>query len=320
MDHQSSNVSRGYTVALLSALLLSTTAIFIRQLTQVHMLPPVVLATWRDGFVAATLLLILGIARRRLLRVNHRSLRYFTIYGLVLAIFNVTWTYSVALNGAAVSTVLVYCSAGFTALLAWWLLKELLDWVKIVAVVLSLGGCVLVSGATDPAAWGNNAFGIFTGLFSGLCYAVYSLMGRSSAQRGLNPWTTVLYTFGMAACFLLIFGSVSRLLPGTAADSANLLRLGDDYAGWGILLLLAAGPTMLGFGLYNMSLGYLPSSVANLLLTSEPVFTAVIAYFVFGEVLDSLQIAGSLMILAGVVFLRIHEGHSSRTTNAARRV
>jgi drug/metabolite transporter (DMT)-like permease len=71
--------------------------------------------------------------------------------------------------------------------------------------------------------------------------------------------------------------------------------------------VLAAGPTVLGFGLYNVSLSYLPSSVANIILTLEPVFTSVIAYFLFGEILTGLQMTGGLLILSGVVFLRLHE-------------
>jgi len=65
--------------------------------------------------------------------------------------------------------------------------------------------------ATDPAAWSANLTGILAGTLSGLCYAVYSLMGRSASQRGLHPWTTLLYTFGFAAIFL--FGFI--LLPDT---------------------------------------------------------------------------------------------------------
>jgi len=78
-----------------------------------------------------------------------------------------------------------------------------------------------------------------------------------------------------------------------------------------ILFLLAAGPTLAGFGLYNVSLGYLPSSVANLILTLEPAFTAVIAYVVLDEHLNGIQIAGSLLILGGVVFLRVYESRHS---------
>jgi len=268
-----------------------------------------VLAFWRDGFVALTLLPVLGWLRPLLLRVKRQHLFYLIVYGLMLTIFNALWTLSVALNGAAISTVLAYCSAGFTALLGRWLLKERLDWAKLLAVAFSLGGCVLVSGALDPAAWHANLVGILTGVFSGLGYAIYSLMGRSASQRGLNPWTSLFYTFGFAALFLLLFNLLSGgLLPGTASCPADFFWLGNALAGWGMLFLLAAGPTVAGFGLYNVSLSYLPSSVANLIVVLEPVFTAVLAYFLLGERLDGMQLGGSLMILTAIVLLRIYEG------------
>ena len=301
------NLTRGYPVALIAAVFLSTTAIFIRHLTQTYQIPALVLAFWRDVFVALTLLPVLGGLRPHLLKVNRRHLLYLLLYGLVLAIFNSMWTLSVALNGAAVATILAYCSTGFTAVLGWWFLKEGLGWAKLLAVVFSLGGCVLVSGGLGEAALRANAIGILTGVLSGLSYAVYSLMGRSAAQRGLNPWTTLLYTFGFAALFLLVFNLLPLGLLGAAARPADLFWLGDALAGWGVLFLLAAVPTLAGFGLYNVSLTYLPSSVANLIVTLEPVFTAVIAFFLFGERLSAIQLLGGVMILGGVIFLRVYE-------------
>lgn len=310
--------SRGYAIALVSAAILSTTAIFIRYLTQTYHLPALVLATWRDGFVALTLLPVLALIRPGLLHLDRKHLGYLLVYGLVLSFFNSFWTISVALNGAAVATVLVYCSAGFTALLSWWLLKEPLGWAKLLAVLVSLSGCVLVSGALDASAWQSQLNtllpGIVTGVLSGLMYAIYSLMGRTAAQRGLSPWTTLLYTFAFACGFLLFFnllplGQLSGgiLASAVANKPADFLWLGSAWPGWIALFLLAAGPTLAGFGLYNVSLSYLPSSVANLLVTTEPVFTLVIAYFLLGERLVAVQIAGSLMILAGVVLLKVFE-------------
>jgi drug/metabolite transporter (DMT)-like permease len=215
----------------------------------------------------------------------------------------------VALNGAAVATVLAYCSTAFTVLLGWWLLKERLSWAKLLAVALCLGGCALVAEAIDPAVWRANLVGILTGVLAGLFYAVYSLMGRSAAQRGLNPWTTLIYTFGFAGGFLLLANLIpGNPIPGAAVQAGDLLWLGRAWAGWGVLILLAAGPTVMGFGLYNVSLSYLPSSVVNLIVTLEPVFTAVTAYFLLGERLSWVQIAGSFLVLAGVVFLRVYEG------------
>ncbi len=313
-----SQLTRGYSIALACAAILSTTAIFIRHLTQTYHMPPLVLAVWRDAFVVLTLLSVLGVLRPRLLRVDRRHLPYLVLYGLALAIFNALWTLSVALNGAAIATVLVYCSAAFTALLGWWLLKERLDGVKLLAIAFSLSGCALVAGALDPQAWHTNLFGILTGILSGLLYAIYSLMGRAASQRGLNPWTTLLYTFGSATVFLLGFNLLpGEVAPGSAARPADLFWLRDALGGWAILFLLAAGPTVMGFGLYNVSLSYLPSSVANLIVTLEPAFTAVIAYLLLGERLTGVQIGGSLMILASVIFLRLAEGRLVSQTRPA---
>ncbi len=312
-----SNLTRGYTMALLSAAILSTTAIFIRHLTQAFQMPALVLAFWRDGIVALTMLPILWLLRPALLKVDRRHLGFLLAYGLMLSIFNSLWTLSVAINGAAVATVLVYCSAGFTVLLGWRLLNERLDPAKLIAVALSLGGCVLVANALDPAAWTANISGILAGVLSGLWYAIYSLMGRSAAQRGLNPWTTLLYTFAIASVFLLAYNLIpGGPLPGSAAAPGDLLWLGGSLAGWGILLLLASGPTLAGFGLYNVSLSYLPSGIANLILTLEPPFTAVLAFFLFGERLDAVQIGGSLMIMAAVVLLRWYEGRQESLSAA----
>ena len=307
-----SDIARGYPIAVASAVILSTTAIFIRYLTQTYNMPALVLAFWRDFFVALTMLISLVIVRPNLLHIERRHVAYLVAYGVILTMFNSFWTLSVSLNGAAVSTVLVYSSAAFTALLGKWLLNERLGWVKAVTIAGCVGGCILISGVLEPGAWQANTTGILTGTLSGLWYAGYSLMGRSASQRGLNPWTTVLYTFAFASCFLLLLNlSLGRFLPGAAVRPVNLLWLGNAAWGWFALFLLAAGPTVAGFGLYNVSLGYLPSSVANLILTLEPACTAAIAYVALGERLNGIQIAGSLLILGGVLFLRVFESRNS---------
>lgn len=64
---------------------------------------------------------------------------------------------------------------------------------------------------------------------------------------------------------------------------------------------------MLGFGLYNVSLSLLPSSTANLIVTSEPIFTIITAYFLLGERLAGLEVVGSLLILCALVILRLNK-------------
>jgi drug/metabolite transporter (DMT)-like permease len=77
--------------------------------------------------------------------------------------------------------------------------------------------------------------------------------------------------------------------------------------GWGVLLLLAVGPTIGGYGLYTVSLTMLPAATANLIVTLEPAMTAVLAFIVLGERLATLQLAGGGLILSGVILLRVGE-------------
>ncbi len=311
----SAHPGRGFSLALLSAVILSTTAVFIRHLTETYHLPALVLAFWRAGFAAVSLVLALACLKPSLLRVDRRDLGFLALYGLVLGGFNATWTLAVALTTASLATVLVNGSAAFTAVLGWWLLRERLGWAKAAAVTVSLLGCAIVSGMADPRAWRANAWGILMGLASALFYAAYSLLGRTASRRGLSPWTTVVYTFAFS-CASLFLLNLAYALPG----SGDLLFLKGQAGGWGWLFLLAAGPTVVGFGLYNASMQHLPSSVANLVMTTEPVFTALLAFRLFGERFDVWQWAGSAMVMGGVLILQASEPWGVRPDMKSRRL
>lgn len=303
----SSRLTQGYLICIIGTFIWSFTAIFIRYLTENYDLPALELAFWRDFFVFLSLGTVFLLIARRRFQLERSNLPFLIFYGFVLSIFNSLWTVSVALNGAAISTVLAYSSAAFTAIIGWRLFGESLGWLKVVAVGFSLIGCVLVSGAYSAAAWGLNGLGIITGLLSGLAFAAYSLMGKAASRRQIYPWTTLFYTFGFAALFLLLYNLLPGIMP-SGQPSSNLFWLGDAWIGWLILIALAIGPTIGGYGLYTVSLTYLPASVANLIATLEPAMTAGLAYLILGERLSLPQLIGSGLIISGVVLLRISEG------------
>ncbi len=308
LEKAGSRYARGYVICFIGTVLWSSTGVLIRYLTENFHLPSLVLAVWRDFFVALAIAgAFLVLKKRHLLHLERRHLRFFIFFGIILALFNSMWTVSVSLNGAAVSTVLAYSSAAFTAILGRWLLHEKLGPLKITAVALSILGCIFVSGAYDPAAWRLNTLGIITGVVSGIMFASYSLMGKTASNRSIHPWTTMLYAFTFAALFLLAFNGIFALLPGGSQFTGNLLWLGSSMTGWGVLIFLAIGPTIGGYGLYTVSLTHLPASVANLIATLEPALTAVQAYLLLGEKYTTPQIFGSLLILGGVILLRLLE-------------
>lgn len=301
-----SRLTRGYLICLAGTTVWSTTAIFISYLTTTYKIPALVLAFWRDLFLTVTLGSVFALFAPRLLRIERRQIGFLLVYGLVLSLFNSLWTISVVFNGAAVSTVLAYSSAAFTAILGRLLFNEKLNFVKIVAVTLSLAGCVFVSGAYNPAEWQLNPLGVITGLASGVAFAAYSLMGKAASERQINPWTTLVYVFGTAAVILLGYNFLTPYLPA-GVSSTNLFWLGGAFMGWLVLLILAIGPTVGGYGLYTVSLTYLPASVANIIATLEPAMTAVMAFLLLGEMFTPPQWLGSILIIAGVIVLRLGE-------------
>ena len=300
-----SSPTRGYFIAFAATALWSTTAIFIGYLiTRFHM-PPLVLAFWRDLIVAGTLFGVIALVARPLLHLRRQNVLFFVLYGLVLSIFHALWTVSVALNGAAVATVLGHSSPVFTALVGhyWW--GERLDTFKIGAVVLSIAGCAFASGAYDRAAWQVNPVSILVGLATGVAFAAYSLLGRVSSRRNVNPWTATLYTFTLGAAFLLLMQQFGTSLWLSQPPVAGRGEWHEVALGWGTLVLLAAGPTLGGYGLYTVSLTHLPAATANLIITLEPTLTAVWAFFFLGERLTTPQLLGGGLILTGVALLRL---------------
>jgi drug/metabolite transporter (DMT)-like permease len=308
MQEKSRNSSRGYLIGLSATVFLSFTGILISYLNRAYHLPSLVLAFWRDCFVALGLIIVFTFFKRSRLGLDRAHWVFFILYGLTLSLFNSLWTFSVQFNGAAIATVLAFSSPAMTAVLAHFILKEQINGVKLSSIGMSLLGTALVSGAVDPSAWKVNASGIIFGLLTGLFFAIYTLLGKTSSNKSIDPWTTMLYGFSSAVFFLFLFNLITNVFTGQALFS-NFLWLGTSLSGWAILIFLGIGPTVGGYGLYLMSLGYLPATIANLIGALEPAFTAIWAYMIFHEQLTIIQFIGSLLVFASVFLLRLGEGN-----------
>jgi drug/metabolite transporter, DME family len=303
----SSRLSRGYTIALTATVLWSSTGIIISYLSKTYSLPSLVLAFWRDLFVSFGMAIGLLIFSRGRFHLAQAHWGFMVVYGLTLAIFNSMWTFSVQYNGAAVATVMAFSSPAMTAILSRIIFREQFSRLKVLSIILSLAGIVFVSGAYAPSAWNINPFGIIFGLLSGLLFAVYNLEGKHASDTQIDSWTALLYSFVWATVFLLFFNFGKDLFTTSKVPLADMLWLGNSFAGWWILFFLGVAPTLGGFGLYTLSLRYLSPTTANLIATLEPAFTAVWAYFLLNEVMVGTQIFGGLLVFAGVAMLRFEQ-------------
>jgi drug/metabolite transporter (DMT)-like permease len=285
---------RGYLLVLISTLLMSTTGILIKLLLVDYNMEPLALAFLRVLIVSSAMALGLLLFKRAYFKIQRRHLMYFMLMGVLgVGMHQLLWVNSVRLNGAGIATVLVYVQPTIVALISVRFLGETLDRNKIIALILTLLGIILVSQVYKPEALNLNWLGLLIGLGTGFTWAAYALFGRYTSIR-YPAWTSLFYAFFFGMLFLL---------PLQIFVQAPL-TLGTQWGGWAILFFLSLGPTLGGFGLYTIGLSQVPASVVTLIGTLEPVFTIIIAYFLFNERLDLAQIIGAALILFSVILLR----------------
>ncbi len=295
----------GYSTAIAAVAFWSTTGVFLSYLSTHFKVEPLALAFWRNLLISATLVPVFLLTNRRLLRIAPGEIGFYALFGFVLALLNYIWTLAVVKDGAAVATVLIYSSTGFTAVFARFLFREKLGPAKIAAILFSLVGCVMVSNAYRAEMWRLNVVGVSAGLLSGIAFSGFSLFSKEASRRKVNSWTSLIYSFIFGAVFTFAFSLVPRL-PGSAGV-ARLLSPNLPATGWLVLVVLALVPTLFGFWFYNMSMNYLPASTANLLATLEPPMTALEAYVLLDERMTIIQIAGGLAILAAVAMVQFEK-------------
>ena len=136
------------------------------------------------------------------------------------------------------------------------------------------------------------------GLLALLAAALFGL-STPLVQRfgqGLGPFSTAALLYAGAAVVALVLRQpAAREAQLSRADLPRLLAM----AGMGAVV----GPVALAWGLQRTS-----GSSASLMLTLEAVFTAVLAWRWYGEVLDRRVVGAVLLLLAGGVVLVVEQG------------
>jgi drug/metabolite transporter, DME family len=280
----------GVLAVLLACACWGSSGVFIKFVVADSGISALALAFWRDLSTFLVLLIGLAIARPAWLRVRRRDLVWLFCVGGCLGGLHVFWNLGVLVNGAAVATVQQAAAPAIVAVVARLIWLESLTRVKIVAIVLTFAGTVIVSGPNVLGGLNLSVQGYLIGLGIPILYAAWTLFGKK-VRRDYNAVTTLIYAFGFAALVLL------PLQPFTPQPFPVKVSSLLWFAG------MIAIPTVAGFIAFTSGLGRLAVSVATIVAMSEIVFVSVYAYFLLGERLTPSQILGTLLVVAGVMFL-----------------
>ena len=244
---------------------------------------------------AVTAALVLGVyilvRDPALLRVRLRDCWCFVGTGIISLVF-FNWCYFTAMEttSLAVAAVLLYTAPVFVMLFSAVLFREPIGRRKVLALVMTFAGCLLVAGM--PGGGSVSPKGFLTGLGAGVGYALYSIFSRFALEKGYSSATISLYTFLFAGAAAL---PLSRLWEA----GALLVRPEAAAGALGIGVLCCVFPYLL----YTWGLAGVETGQAAIMATVEPAVAALVSFALYGESLLGAKGAGILLIFAAVAVL-----------------
>ena len=188
----------------------------------------------------------------------------------------------------------------FTPMSAWALFRVRMDWTLLLSVAVSLAGMVLLTGQAP----GEFRRGDFLTLGCAAAYGVHiALLSRYAREHDAR----VLALAQMLAAAVL-FAAVWPLVEPIARPSAEV---------WGALLVTGVVASALAFYVQTLVQQRLSAVSTAIILTMEPVFAALFGYWLAGDRLTAVQLAGAAAILAAQVWATAWGLRRSRQEAAA---
>jgi drug/metabolite transporter (DMT)-like permease len=208
--------------------------------------------------------------------------------GLFLALHFATWIASLDYTSIASSVILVDTIPIWVALFNLALGAGSVSRRMWASVLLSVAGAAAV-GYGDIAFEGDALKGDALAIAGAVSAAIYIMCGKAVRKKlGLVPYIALCY--GSAAVFL--WGAV--LIGGYRLT-------GFSGVTWGAFIGSAVMSQILGHSSYNWALGYFSAGFVGIMLLGEPIGSAILAYFLFGEVPTPVKFAGFALLLTAIV-------------------
>jgi len=282
-------------------LIVSTSSIFIRYAQKEA--ASIVIAAWRLSLASLILLpVVLAGYRNELMGLRRGQVLLALLSGIFLALHFATWITSLEYTSVASSVVLVSTSPLWVALLSPLVLRERPSRLVIFGMVVALIGGTLVGfseacsvtsrGLICPVAselfQGGASLGNLLALSGAITAAGYLLVGRW-LRPTISLMVYIFTVYGVAAVILLILAVFSGK-PLAGFPPVTYLYL----------LILAAGPQLLGHTSFNYGLRYLSASFVSIALLGEPIGSTILALIVLGEIPGPLEVIGGVIILVGI--------------------
>lgn len=239
-------------------------------------------------FLIASVILA-GILRYRKveLKVSRKlfgRLAYVGIAGYAATCITLFVSYNYISTGLAMTLHFIYPAV--VAILSFFIFKEKMPVLKIIALVISIIGVYILAGNVDSSV---DLKGIALAISSGVLYSLYTIEIGKAELMAIDGLLITFYVSFLSAVAIFIFGTATGNLMFTLQLPAVL----------GILAL-ALVCTVFGILAYNKSIQLIGPTYAAVFSTVAPITSVILGIIIFDENLSLSAAIGSIMIISSV--------------------
>ncbi|KAB3528800.1 DMT family transporter [Alkaliphilus serpentinus] len=259
--------------------------------------PPATLALLRF-IIASVCLIILNLRMNPNVKLKKEDIKNMTLGGTIgVTVYFIFENYGLRFISAANATILLAAIPLFTVVLEGLIYKVKIGPKKMLGVILSLLGVVLVIGNSISVNAGNEVIiGSLLMIGAALSWVAYSMINKS--LDGKYPTISIsTYQSIIGGIFLVPFA----LLERGQWQSISLLS-------WVNILYLALFCSALCYVLYLYALKNLGPSQTNVYINLMPFIGVIAAFLLLGERLYPLQLLGGVVIIMGILIVNHKEG------------
>lgn len=241
--------------------------------------------------LAALLILPFYFLRRDRPRVHRRDLWTFTYLGFFGGLMNqVCFTIGLSYTTSQRSVIFFALSPILILLLASLMKLEALTPGKILGMVISFGGVLLLEAERGSPVHSPFLKGDLITLASSLSFSIYAVLGKRVAAKydalSMN-------TFNLLAAAVIA-------MPFSIRQAIHLDWKSVGWAGWAGMFYMAAFSAVLAYTLFYWALRYMEASRVAAVNYFQPVIVLIIAAAFLGERPSRHLLAGGALVLLGV--------------------
>lgn len=204
--------------------------------------------------------------------------------GALLSLHWVSFFIAVKVAGVAVATLGFASFPAFTVILEGLAFRERIRRIEMFLVALVSLGLMLVTPGFDPASEATS--GLLWAVFSGLTFALLSLVNRASALHVPAVQAALCQNLIVACC----------LLPWAASELPAV-----SASDWLWIALLGVLCTGLAHSLFVASLAVIKARMAAVVFAMEPLYGIVFAWLIFAETPTLRMLLGGTLIIVAIL-------------------